>query len=243
MPYNLKKFKEVSSTNGLMKEYLDAGSLEDNTVFMTESQTAGRGQGDNKWQSEPFKNILASVYKKLHLPVEHHYLLNMSIAVSICKYLEELNVKALIKWPNDIYINNNKLAGLLVENRMLGKNITSTIIGIGLNVNQVSFPKELPNPVSLQIVLNKELNLNSVCEGLFNNVIDADIFTGKTDAIYSEYIKRLYRKESYAMYVDRENGEFEGRIVAVTEQGQLIVEDKKSHEKRSYFHGDIEYVL
>ncbi len=148
----------VDSTNSYLKNLLsNSKPLPDGTVIMADHQYAGRGQSNNEWQTEYGKNLTFSIYLKPNfLTLNHQFNLNKAISLGINDCLRTIIGEGCkIKWPNDIYYENQKLGGVLIENITSGSNIKASIIGISLNVNQITFSENLNNATSISKILQK----------------------------------------------------------------------------------------
>lgn len=203
--------------------------LDDYTVVTTNDQTSGRGQRDNHWVSEPYKNLTFSTYTTLKsLQIKQQAYLNFAISLAIYDSLKMLSVPNLsIKWPNDIMSANQKICGILIETTLKQEMIKNTIIGIGLNVNQENFPKELTNASSLKIILKKEINLESLLVAIVDNIkyrINT-IEKGSFSDTHKEYHNALYKKEIPTTFIDKKKNEFfMGMIVGVSKFGNLQIQ-------------------
>ena len=161
----ITRFKTLDSTNKYLQNLLEeCVDIVDNVV-VTEFQSSGRGQGKNVWESEAGKNLLFSVAVDMsYLKAENQFLLTQMVSVAMIdvlkKYLPEESL--FIKWPNDIYFNNKKIAGILIKNEIKGMMLGTSIIGVGLNVNQESFGENLPNPISLKMITGKDYDLEEI---------------------------------------------------------------------------------
>ena len=142
--------EEVDSTNKYIKRKID--TLDNLSVVSVLSQTEGKGQGDHKWHSEPGKNLLFSILlKNPDIPAADQSIISDTVAESVVRLLERHGIQAWIKPPNDIWVDKKKICGILIEHSLRADRISWTIIGIGLNVNQISFPDDLPNPTSMAL--------------------------------------------------------------------------------------------
>jgi BirA family biotin operon repressor/biotin-[acetyl-CoA-carboxylase] ligase len=221
----LLKLDSVDSTNNYAAALLSKGTAKDGTVILSAYQTQGKGQGSNTWISGVGENLLFSIIlKPLSLPAERQFFLSMSISWGIACFLETLVRPVQIKWPNDILINNKKVAGILIENTVSGMNLNTSVIGIGLNVNQVVFTEGITNATSLKLESDREFDLDLALEGLIgwlssclNNVYEEQYGTVKVN-----YLNRLWLLNKWANYSDA-SGKFEGRITDVTDSGELMV--------------------
>ena len=217
---------ETDSTNRWLREQ---GGEEDIVVW-TDFQTAGRGQGTNKWESEQGKNLLFSIL--LHpkdIPANKQFAISMQVSLAICEALGEQIGDLSIKWPNDIYWRNAKICGILIENRLQGSRIRDSIIGVGLNVNQRQFHSDAPNPVSLWQICEQDTDR----EQLLKDILKAfDRHQGKE--LKAQYLSMLYRRKGFHTYADQ-NGAFMAEIVDVEEDGHLLLRDEEGTERRYAF--------
>ena len=166
------KINATNSTNSFLKELAQNSSLDEITVAVTNNQTSGRGQMNNSWISEPYKNLTFSLFTTLKkVKVEHQAYLNFAVSLAIYDVLLEYDVPNLyIKWPNDIMSGKKKICGILIENTFSHSRIKNTIIGIGLNVNQEKFHKNLTNASSLKIILKKSIELEALMNTIINHI-------------------------------------------------------------------------
>ena len=140
--------EEVESSNRYVRSHIN--ELDNLSVVSALSQTSGKGQGDHVWLSEPGKNLTFSILvKNPSIAPKEQSRISLDVAQTIVQLLERHDIKAWIKPPNDIWVEDKKICGILIEHSLRGNRISWTIIGIGLNVNQTNFPKELPNPTSM----------------------------------------------------------------------------------------------
>jgi BirA family biotin operon repressor/biotin-[acetyl-CoA-carboxylase] ligase len=162
----------------------------------------------------------------------------MSVSISIARIVEKYtknnsNHNVSIKWPNDIYVDNNKICGILIENKLQGSHIKESIIGVGLNVNQKVFHSDAPNPVSLIQLLQKELDSELLLKEIlaqFSELMNPENET----SVKEEYRQRLYRNKGYHIYRDA-NGEFSARIASVEDDGHLLLRLPDEQERRYAF--------
>ncbi len=225
---NLIKLSAVDSTNNFLKNLLSKSEpLPEGTVIMADDQYAGRGMQENVWKVEPGKNLTISVLlRPSFLTLDKQFLLNMAISIAINNVLTAyLPLKVYIKWPNDIYYNNLKLGGVLIENAIIGNKIKNTVLGIGLNVNQQKFPKELVGKAtSLYQILQENVNLERLLADLCTQieVVYLQLKANKHEQLRKSYVDRLYKINIKALY--RQNGEvFEGVMVGVSDSGLLNI--------------------
>ncbi len=237
------KLKNIDSTNNYAANLLVNKNLVDETLIYTDYQKKGKGLGQNKWYSEKKKNILASLIVFSEIEVEQHFQLNMVISLSICEYLQNKGVSAKIKWPNDIYVKDDKIAGILVENRLYGDKINSSVIGIGLNLNQTDFPSKILNPVSLKTINNQEYNIENEIVELFTLISQKieSLQKGSNTSIKSSYLNKLYRYDEWS-YFKKDNLTFEAKIIDVKNDGYIVLVDKKGNQTDYYFK-EVEFVI
>lgn len=217
----------IDSTNNYAKNLLSAQKVPEGTLITAAEQTAGRGQAGSRWQTEPGLNLTASyILYPTFLSADRQFFLSMAVSLAVRELCEEMvNDEVRIKWPNDIYHNGRKLAGILIENTISGSQLSSSIIGIGLNVNQVEFDPALPNPASLRTVTSQEQNLQRITERLSSYLEKyyLQLRSLHFNFLDKAYMVNLYQYNKTALY--RKDGqEFRGEIVGVTKEGKLIIE-------------------
>ena len=223
--------KTTDSTNTLLKELIAKG--EEPAYIYAGYQTAGRGQTGNGWESEKDKNLICSI---LLPPNKNLYFLNIAVSVAVIRLIGE---QFTIKWPNDIYWKDKKLAGILLENAIIGNEVKYAIAGIGLNVNQTEFVSDAPNPVSLKQIYGTDFDI----EKLMQDLLDAvhTVLKEPEETIWSEYKAHLYRREGYWPFEDK-NGIFKARIENVLPTGEIVLRDQEG-KKRIYHFKQVRYVL
>ena len=220
------QFEEVDSTNKKAFELLKSGDLPDGTCLSAQFQTDGKGQIGRYWHSKATENLLLSLLLKPNfLAFEQHYYLSICSALALRKlllrYITHKNV--YIKWPNDIYIENNKICGILIQNQLTTKQIKQSVIGIGLNVNQFKFPQQLPNPTSIYLETGENFNLDTVLEFLFTDFeyYYLKLRSQKFEELKSEYLEHMFRRNVVSKYRDESKNIFEGKIIGINDQGKL----------------------
>lgn len=224
----------TNSTNSLVKEMLAKGEWPHTERYLYAGyQTAGRGQTGNGWESEANKNVLCSI---LLPPNKNLYFLNIAVSVAIIRLL---GGQYTIKWPNDIYYNDKKLAGILLENAISGNEVKYVIAGIGLNVNQTVFVSDAPNPVSLKQITGKEYNIDQWMKDLFEAI--NSVLNEPEELVWSEYKTHLYRREGYWPFEDQK-GRFEAHIEDVLPTGEIVLRDKNG-QIHQYGFKQIKYIL
>ena len=184
----------VDSTNNEANRRID--SLADLSVISAVEQTAGRGQRGNIWLSDPGKNLTFSIAVKYggellaDASPENEFVINGIISLSVVELLAVHGIDARIKLPNDIYVNDKKICGILIEHSVLGSSLVHSIIGVGLNVNQLDFDESLANPTSMLLeVAGDEIHLPSLLEELL------DIFLKYAERYSADEIQSLYQSK------------------------------------------------
>ena len=227
---NIVKLHTTTSTNTYLKKLLQKKTVEHFTVVTTNYQTEGRGQRGNTWISDKDKNLLFSIlllHKSL-LSLDS-FILNQIVSLSLLKVLQHFIPDCRIKWPNDILSGSKKIAGILIENTISGSRIKHSIVGIGINVNQEKFPKELPQASSMKIISGKEFDLSSILQEIATAIQDYYLkFEAKeSESIRKEYVAKLYLYQQAALFINMENKRFLGKIVGITPEGKLQIEQNK----------------
>lgn len=221
----LLKLDSVDSTNNYATALLAKGTVTDGTVILSAYQTSGKGQGSNTWISGAGKNLLFSIIlKPRSLLAEKQFFLSMSISWGIAGFLETIFRQVQIKWPNDILINDKKVAGILIENTLSGMNLTASVIGIGMNVNQDVFPDGIVNATSLKLESDREFDLDHTLQdltGWLNSCLNR-LYEEQYGTVKVNYLNRLWLLNKWSSFTDA-SGKFEGRITDVTDYGELIV--------------------
>lgn len=186
--------ESVDSTNNEAKRRLD--SIDKLSVLSAVSQSAGKGQGDHTWTSSAGKNLTFSiVIKPEGILAKDSFVISQITALSVVDFLAGNGIEAEIKWPNDIYVcgrkDGKKICGILIENVFKGESLASSIIGVGLNINQTDFPDNLPNPVSLKQLTGRDYNLDETLEQ-FMEVFTEIYEKGSRQEIDSRYNKLMF---------------------------------------------------
>ncbi|MDA3866783.1 MAG: biotin--[acetyl-CoA-carboxylase] ligase [Salinivirgaceae bacterium] len=229
---NLHVVDETVSTNLLAKQ---ARNAEEGWCVIADYQSGGRGMGANRWESNCGENITGSlILKPVFVTPGECFLISMAVSLGIVSFLDDLGVQASIKWPNDIYVDGKKLAGILIENEFTAKAVTRTIIGIGLNVNQHQF-SDAPNPVSLRQITGQDFNVKAVAHQLFGNVYSRYLALAKSaDHVVKMYHSHLLGLGEVLRYQD-DIGQFTGEIRHVETDGQIHIVDTSGILRTYYF--------
>ncbi|MDG1570742.1 biotin--[acetyl-CoA-carboxylase] ligase [Robiginitalea sp. M366] len=227
-PLSLIKISATDSTNAHLKRLLAEGPVINGTLLWAELQTAGRGQRGATWVSEAGKNLTFSLLKSgLNWDAQAHFQLNMAVSLGICQALEAFGIPQLsIKWPNDILSGRHKICGILIENLLQGGRITTTVIGVGLNVNQTEF-EALPRAGSLLLAtgrtFDREPLLRAVVAGIEQEI--AALGVRRTETLEKRYRERLFGLGKSHRYRLPGGKAFRGVIQGVTQDGLLQLQD------------------
>lgn len=222
----------VDSTNNFVREMLTEEStgnvsspqmLPDFTLVVANDQTKGRGQQGNSWETERGKNLTFSLlcHPDFVKPSEQ-FLLSQCMALSICRALLQYVDNVMIKWPNDIYVGDEKISGTLIECDLQGKSISNCIIGVGININQTIFLSDAPNPTSLKLLTGKDFSREDILSAVmvhFQTYYEM-LHEDRAEEIRKEYISCLYRRTGLHRYSDV-RGDFMAEIEGVEPSGHL----------------------
>jgi BirA family biotin operon repressor/biotin-[acetyl-CoA-carboxylase] ligase len=231
---------KVDSTNAFANNLLSKSTPIEGTVIYTDNQYAGRGQIGSKWESSIGKNITMSVI--LHpkfLPIAHQFKLNQAIALAIydllSQYIFPLD-QLRVKWPNDIYVGNKKIGGVLIENRLRSNLLASTVVGVGLNVNQSAFSPTLINPTSLILETGEEEDVYDMmgrfCECLEYRYLELKSFANKSgtsqqkyQSFDSAYLNVLYGYQEWRDFeIAATHQQIRGKITGIDSSGKLKIQ-------------------
>jgi len=257
----LYHFTVVDSTNVCAAKLLSQNRLKPGTIVLTDHQTAGQGQIGRDWHSAPGLNLCLScvLYPKIH--PQQQFQISMAVALAVRETVAAICKEraVCIKWPNDVYVGDLKIAGILIQNAIQGNGITSSIAGIGLNVNEVDFPEHLPNPTSLKVeryrslmmniptdghLRNRELEIHAVLDMLVGNLTTRTLQIGKDGSqLYEAYQEVLYLRNIPSRFrLSNETETMEGRILRVDPQGQLVIQWLNGTLAK-FQHREIEFVV
>ncbi|HJA88456.1 MAG TPA: biotin--[acetyl-CoA-carboxylase] ligase [Candidatus Parabacteroides intestinavium] len=236
--------QEIDSTNNYLHALAHPEQLGEGSVVWAEFQTAGRGQIGNSWESAEGENLTFSVVLyPTFLPANRQFLISQITALSVKQTLDRYVDDITVKWPNDIYWRDRKICGMLIENDLTGQFIYSSILGIGININQKEFKSNAPNPVSLYQILGKETDreafLHEFLEQLYANYL---LLLQEKDAlIQNTYRQALFRREGFYLYEDA-NGCFEAAIEEIEPSGYLHLR-LKDNTVRRYEFKEVKFVI
>ena len=226
-----RHFAQLDSTNAYLQRMQAEADIRD-WVVSADEQTAGKGMGNNGWESESGKNLTFSMALNMgFLPAERQFLLSETVALGIVEMLDKMlpPEKLCIKWPNDIYYENRKLAGILINSTIKANMMDVSIVGIGLNVNQMQFQDWPTHPISLKMITGKTYVLQPLLEQIATHIITkVKLLNSDPAAIEQAYLKRLFRYQTWADY------EVDGKvrrlfITGLDPFGRLLMKDESGN--------------
>ena len=227
MKANIISLPETGSTNTYAIGLLSKQRPDEGCVVITDYQTQGKGTDSNTWESEKGKNLTFSLILYPDFKADHQFLLNKAISLAICDFLhaELPHNDITIKWPNDIYIGDKKVCGILIQNSVIGNHRDYVVVGIGLNVNQTIFTSDAPNPISLKMVTGKDYDLDELLQKLLKFIFEkyAQVKPETSRKIENDYFKKLYRLMEWREYILKD-AITSARIIGTNSYGQLELE-------------------
>ncbi len=216
------------STNDLAIRLLQQPSLAEGTVVITDHQTAGRGQRGNQWHTEPGQNLTLSVIlKPTFLAIKNQFYLTMVTALAVHDFVRTLTASdAQIKWPNDILMGGKKLGGILIENQLQGDSISTSVLGIGLNINQKNFV--IHTASSLSLLAQQDFILPSIFPVLLSHLESRYLMlrNGKYEVLKRDYLQNLYQLNEEHTYQSKDE-RFTGIIRGIDDWGKLVIETEQ----------------
>ena len=230
------------STNDIAAELYEKGLMSPGAVIITDHQLSGKGQRGNRWVSEPGQNLTFSfVLVPDFLKPEQNFYLNMVTSLALTDLLLDLGDLFSIKWPNDLYFREKKVGGILIENTILSGKISSSVIGIGLNVNQTAFPG-LVNAISLKQIFTKSFDLNDILNTLLRCLDNRwrSLYRNQYENLKSDYLNRLfgYQKMLKFRVGDRN---IKGFLVGIDPVGRLVV--RMEGEEKKFTFQEIKFLI
>ncbi|MCM1337976.1 MAG: biotin--[acetyl-CoA-carboxylase] ligase [Candidatus Amulumruptor caecigallinarius] len=249
------RLASVGSTNAELRRMAADGEAPHGLALCAVEQIAGRGQRGNGWEAEPGANVTMSLMlRPAAVSARRQFLLSMAVSLGVCEAVSSFipGEDVAVKWPNDIYVGDRKLCGILIENTLSGAMIAASIAGIGVNVNQLRFLSDAPNPVSLAMVAAHAFDVEAVEDAVARAVvarvdaIDAALLAGDegcAEALKGAYMARLWRREGMHPYRDAATGElFSASIADVATDGTLWL-STGSGRCRGYLFKEVASVL
>jgi BirA family transcriptional regulator, biotin operon repressor / biotin---[acetyl-CoA-carboxylase] ligase len=244
-PAWLQYFDTIDSTNNYAMHCIDDGLAQHGQVIWAAYQTHGKGQRGKKWENNP-GSLLMSLIVKPNVAPDKQFVLSMQVAITVAKYLKTLEPQwqVAIKWPNDIYLNDKKTCGILIENVFRGMNWAYSVIGIGLNVNQEKFPEDLSTATSMAINGGRQFDLLEVLTDIRSGILNLirETTSEQYTTLLNTYNDFLFRRNKEVRFIERATGRaFEAYVQEVNEAGQLILLSHKGIEEFSF--GTLDWTL
>ena len=233
------KHDNLTSTSGFISDLLKHQTLEEGAVVIADYQDSGRGQGEHSWHSNRGENLLMSLLLyPAFLSASRQFHLSRVASLALCDVLERLGISTVIKWPNDILSSKGKIAGILIEHSITAGNISRTIVGLGLNLNQTVFPSFQPPASSLCLETGKVSDIAGIGELVETCLMSRyhALKAGQTEQLEKEYLERLYKAGIPSAFKSGEDV-FIGTIKGVNDFGELMLEHEG--EIRTFAHGAI----
>lgn len=237
MDFDIRYYPVLQSTNETLSAMIISGGADEGLIIQAGKQTRGKGHGGNTWWSEADKNLLFSILLKPgFLSPQGQFDLSRVFCLALQNLLQEHCRFSAIKWPNDLYAGNQKIAGILIENSLQGNRIIYSIAGVGLNVNQTVFDPAIPSPTSLSIEKGCHFDIPYIFRELLKHIENwyEKLREGKIDEIRQSYLGHLYRRGVWADYMD-ERGPLRGKILDVLPGGELVLQTEEGAERKYGF--------
>lgn len=226
-------------------QLIDDGLAQHGQVIWADNQTQGKGQRGKTWENNP-GSLLMSLIIKPEVAPDKQFVLSVQTAVTIAKYLQTLSSQwqVAIKWPNDIYLNDKKACGILIENVFRGMNWAYAVIGIGLNVNQKKFTENLPTATSMSAISEEIYDLKEIIFDIRTGLLNLIRTTKQeeTTNLLNQYNNFLFRKGKEVSFVERSTGRhFDAYVQEVNANGQLVLLSHLGIE--AYNFGTLDWIL
>lgn len=237
------RLDEVDSTNTYLRRMENLPDA-DIVVVTAGHQTAGRGMGSNRWESEDGRNLLFSMLVRPEgVPAARQFALSMAEALAVKDALDPIAGEVTLKWPNDVYWHDRKISGTLIETAISGRLVKDCIFGTGINVNQRVFRSDAPNPVSLRQITGRDTDMNVVLDSVLEAFEGyyAMVLYGEYDRVGRLYHDALYRRTGMHAYSDSD-GRFMASVVRVGHDGRLVLRDDAGRE-RIYAFKEVSYII
>lgn len=236
----------LDSTNNYIQKLDENENLPEGTIITADEQLKGKGHGKNSWESVKGQNLLFSLLlKPQFIDAGQQFLITEIISIALTRFLKTIIIedKIHIKWPNDIYVDDKKIGGILIQNTIRGSQFDHTIIGIGLNINQKKFSKSIPNPVSLAQITGLNYKIEEILQDLLvhiNNLYTQSCSIEYRQELREEYYNNLYRHKEWSTFKDGK--EFRAMITGINDYGQLRLK-LESGEIKEYGFKEVEFVI
>jgi BirA family biotin operon repressor/biotin-[acetyl-CoA-carboxylase] ligase len=222
------KYNELPSTHDYAISLISKTTPQEATVIVAAHQTAGKGRYERSWSSTPGSNALIScILYPSHLPVQQAFLLNIMSTLATTQLLNQLGIQeALIKWPNDVLIRDKKIAGTLIQNQFSGSHIASSVVSLGLNVNQTNWPVDIP-ATSLSLIQGTTYDVEDIVDTwvhLLLSLYETSFAVSGRQAMKRSWTERLMGFGVDSRYVRQDGSTFLARLIDVQDSGYLILE-------------------
>lgn len=246
---DIRWVNETDSTQDEVRRHIS--ECDNMSVIAARFQTAGRGQRGNTWLAREGENLTFSMLVRFGdngfppLAARLQFAVTKAATLGVVNYLAGRGIQCSIKWPNDIYVRDKKICGMLIENTLAGHCLDYCVVGIGLNVNQLSFPVQITNPTSMALLTGNKYDLPEELKILSSLLADSftKVLAVNLSSADEEYGRLLYRKNVFHEYTRCADGTvFEGKIVGTTDEGLLLVEDNKG-ELNKFAFKEISYII
>jgi len=216
------KLDAINSTNEYTLLLKEKAVFKEGLVVTANYQSGGNGQRGKAWESNAKENLLLSIVIEPDISIDKQSEISKLVSLSICDLLADLGFNPQIKWPNDILVANQKIAGILIQNKIKGNRITHSVIGVGLNVNQIQFKEYSPKATSLQLLLNKELDIAKIQMQLLQFLSNRMKRFRSGDTQEKEFLSAFFLKDKVATF-ERNNQQFMGIIKGINQSGKLLI--------------------
>lgn len=236
---------QINSTNKYAKQRIKDALSVHGEVIWTSHQTEGKGQREKVWNDEPGNSVLMSLVLLENLEKFNPFTLNALVSVNVCKYLQTLSPKSKItvKWPNDIFIGDKKTCGILIENGWKGQEWIQSVVGIGINVRQKTFPSDILNATSLWLETGKEIEIKNIIIEIKNSLLkEISSYSLIENKILASYNEWLYKRGQLVLLENLSDGaRISGTVLGVSEQGELILKTESQVIHVSF--GTVKWIL
>lgn len=228
--FEIVEYEELDSTNTVALQ-LAKEKANDKSVVLTYCQTRGRGQAGNTWESEPGRNLsMTLIFRPQQFAAGRQFAVSMMIALGCCDFIRKYVMDCQIKWPNDIYVGDRKIAGILIEHMISGPYVGFSVCGIGLNINQEEFHSDAPNPVSLFQLTGRQIELHTALEQLLDCMGKRYAQLFDDVRLEADYLKLMYRRKGWYQWEDQ-TGIFRATVKGVDEYGRLLLTDDSGRDR------------
>ena len=237
------RVEKLDSTNLHALQLIKDTNPSGGTVVMALNQTEGRGQQTNAWESESGKNLTISlILRPDFIKAQDQFQISMIISLGVRDYLSTYSENISVKWPNDIYVGDKKIAGILIEHSIMGVYLSHSVCGIGLNMNQKRFLSDAPNPISLYMLTKETYDLEKELVRLLASIENRyfQLLNGNGNKLEEDYLNAMFWMKEEHTFEDEE-GQFKGKIVGISEFGQLQIQDEEQ-QVRTYNFKEVSFL-